>query len=108
MTKTRLYSPAPTRFSLGWWLDTLRSVFFTALIAMLIWVYADMEFTEDRDFEATVIFTTKASARRTGMGLAINRSILAAHGGRVWAENRAEGGARVCFALPAAERSRGT
>jgi signal transduction histidine kinase len=36
----------------------------------------------------------------TGMGLAISNSIINAHGGRMWAENRPEGGARVGFALP--------
>ena len=36
----------------------------------------------------------------TGMGLAISNSIIKAHGGRMWAENRPEGGARVGFALP--------
>ena len=35
----------------------------------------------------------------TGMGLAISNSIITAHGGRMWAENRSEGGARVGFAL---------
>jgi len=36
----------------------------------------------------------------TGMGLAISNSIVKAHGGHMWAENRVEGGARVGFALP--------
>jgi len=36
----------------------------------------------------------------TGMGLAISNSILEAHGGKMWAENRPEGGARVGFTLP--------
>jgi C4-dicarboxylate-specific signal transduction histidine kinase len=36
----------------------------------------------------------------TGMGLAIGKSIIRAHGGSMWAENRPEGGARVGFALP--------
>ncbi len=38
----------------------------------------------------------------TGLGLAIARGLVEAHGGRIWAENRPEGGARVSFTLPAA------
>jgi len=37
-----------------------------------------------------------------GLGLAIARGLVEAHGGRIWAENRAEGGARVIFVLPTA------
>ena len=37
----------------------------------------------------------------TGLGLAIARGLVEAHGGRIWAENRPEGGARVSFTLPA-------
>jgi PAS domain S-box-containing protein len=36
----------------------------------------------------------------TGMGLAICKSIIEAHGGRIWAENRDKGGARFGFKLP--------
>jgi signal transduction histidine kinase len=35
-----------------------------------------------------------------GLGLAIARGIIEAHGGRIWAENRPGGGARVSFSLP--------
>jgi signal transduction histidine kinase len=44
-------------------------------------------------------FTTKT--RGTGLGLALVRQTVQAHGGRVWARNRAEGGAEFGIALPA-------
>ena len=40
----------------------------------------------------------------TGMGLAIARGLLAAEHGRVWAENRPEGGARFSILVPAPSR----
>jgi nitrogen-specific signal transduction histidine kinase len=39
-----------------------------------------------------------------GMGLSISRSIVQTHGGRIWAENKPSGGARISFTLPAAEK----
>ena len=39
-----------------------------------------------------------------GLGLAIAQGFIEAQGGRIWAENRAEGGARFAFTLPIARR----
>ncbi len=38
-----------------------------------------------------------------GLGLAIVKGLVEAHGGRVWAENRAGAGARFTFTLPASD-----
>jgi PAS domain S-box-containing protein len=46
-------------------------------------------------------FTSKPNG--LGMGLAISRSIIEAHGGRLWAENNAAGGTSFTFALPVAK-----
>jgi PAS domain S-box-containing protein len=46
-------------------------------------------------------FTTKANGM--GMGLSISRTIIQAHNGRLWAENRNEGGASFRFTLPILE-----
>jgi two-component system sensor histidine kinase KdpD len=43
------------------------------------------------------------SARGAGLGLAICRGIVQAHGGRIWAENRPGGGVAVRFTLPVKE-----
>jgi PAS domain S-box-containing protein len=53
----------------------------------------------DRLFEA--FYSTKPQGM--GMGLAISRSIIQAHGGRLWAEANQGPGATFLFSLPAAD-----
>jgi PAS domain S-box-containing protein len=58
-----------------------------------------------RIFEA--FFTTKPVGVGTGIGLAVCRSIVEAHGGRITAENRPEGGATFRITLPARQGAAG-
>ena len=46
---------------------------------------------------------TSTGAGGTGLGLAICREIIAAHGGRIWAENKPDRGAVFFFTIPLAE-----
>ncbi|MER8700325.1 PAS domain-containing protein [Mesorhizobium sp. M1227] len=50
----------------------------------------------DRVFQA--FYTTKSNG--VGMGLSISQSIIEAHGGRLWADMNASGGAALRFSLP--------
>lgn len=53
---------------------------------------------ETRIFEK--FYRAGRAASGVGLGLAICRGIVEAHGGRIWAENRPEGGAAFRFELP--------
>jgi len=47
-------------------------------------------------------YTTKKAG--TGLGLSISRTIIENHGGKIWAENRLEGGAIIRFTLPLSDK----
>lgn len=53
---------------------------------------------EDAEKIFDAFFTTKESGM--GMGLAVSRSIVESHGGRLWAEPNKDGGAAFIFTLP--------
>ena len=56
----------------------------------------------ERIFEQ--FFSTKQEGMGMGMGLFISRSIVAAHRGRLWAENAEGGRFRNAFLAPSGER----
>ena len=55
---------------------------------------------EQRVFEKFYRARPEGAPGGVGLGLTICRAVVEAHGGRIWAENRADGGARFCFVLP--------
>jgi two-component system sensor histidine kinase KdpD len=48
-------------------------------------------------------FYRRSAAGGSGLGLAVAKGLVEAHGGRIWVENRGEGGSRFVFALPLGE-----
>jgi two-component system sensor histidine kinase KdpD len=58
---------------------------------------------ERRIFEKFHRTEAGPTVRGAGLGLAICRGIVHAHGGRIWAENRSGGGVTVRFTLPVKE-----
>ena len=58
---------------------------------------------ERREHVFDAFYTTKSSG--VGMGLSICRSIIGAHGGRLWVDENEPRGAVFQFTLPIAERN---
>ena len=58
---------------------------------------------EKRIFEKFYRVTSEGNQGGAGLGLAICRAIVEAHGGRIWVENITSGGAAFHFSLPLSE-----
>ena len=58
---TTLHTQAP-RFSREWWLDSAKIAFWVMIVTILIWIYADMEFTQSADVAMTIRLNTAGSA----------------------------------------------
>ena len=62
MTKREFYNTfEPPRFSRDWWLSRLRNTLWIAMVTVLVWIYADVEFTDEMDLTATVLLGTAKS-----------------------------------------------
>jgi C4-dicarboxylate-specific signal transduction histidine kinase len=48
----------------------------------------------------TPFFTTRSPGEGRGLGLSVSHAMVREHGGRLWGENRPEGGARFVLELP--------
>jgi len=71
---------------------------------MLVQVIDNGPGVRDTEMIFDAFVTTKAKGM--GIGLAVSRSIVEAHCGRVWAENNADGGARFNVALPLSSQNK--
>jgi len=69
----RFYSQQARRFTRRWWLGGLRTLLWVSLITVLIWMYADMEFTREREFRVTLRLTTGGSE---GLVIISDRKVL--------------------------------
>ena len=60
----------------------------------------DLERIFDKFYRVSGTVRRTSSAMGTGLGLAVCRGLIEAHGGHIWAENRPDGGAIFHFTLP--------
>ena len=59
MPRTELDSIlAETRYSRAWWLARARNALWVSVVTVLVWIYADVEFTDEMDLQAAIELTT--------------------------------------------------
>jgi len=56
------------RYSREWWTQVLRNVFWVGVVTLMIWVYADLEISEPREFTVTLKLTRKVDGETTLVG----------------------------------------
>lgn len=64
---------------------------------------ADLSHVFDKFYRAK---QSKKNTNGTGLGLSICRTIIEAHHGKIWAENRSDGGAIIHFFIPVQEQDK--
>lgn len=67
---TTLHDPSSValRFSRRWWLEKAHTLLWVVLVTLLIWVYADMEFTDEMKLKADLVLHTGESRTVTLLG----------------------------------------
>lgn len=59
MTRKEIYNLfEPPRFTRSWWLSRGRSLLWVAVVTVLVWIYADVEFIDEMELRATVHLQT--------------------------------------------------
>jgi hypothetical protein len=60
---SRFRPTSSQRFSRPWWTEQVRNFSWVAVVTVLIWIYADMEFTENKDFTMALHFKTTPGSK---------------------------------------------
>jgi len=72
----------PRQFTRRWWLNGLYTFAWVSIITILVWTYADQEFTTDRELVVTVRLTTGRSTSRVLKSLETHKITVRIQGNR--------------------------
>ncbi len=61
MAKTTFDNLDASRFSRRWWAGCARTALLVTIVTVLIWVYADLEFTDTQQLRATILLTADSN-----------------------------------------------